>query len=514
MNLIRTALLALVASLALAGTAHAGTVSYDGKTLTYNGTPAVNEVDISDYRGEYVRVTEDYPAQITSAPGCLLEDGFAYCKVAPRARVVANMGAGDDKLYVSHPLSTTADGGAGSDLLQTYSGHDRLTGGPGDDILRGDAGNDVLQGGPGRDELEGGEGDDVLDLRDDAGDSNGPACYEGNDVARIDGGGVDYDGSGCERIERGAVPGVVIGGDIVGSPGVANRLTIARVSPTLIRVSDPSGILANDSCTRQNRTTALCTDLPARVDVRDGNDSVRVTGFSRTGMTVSGGAGDDAIEVDTSARLLGGAGHDRLVGGRGRDILSGGSGNDYLKGRAEYDAHTGGSGRDTIDTRDGSFVEGTYANGENVDCGSGRDATLLADIGDSPQYTCERHKVRDTSPKAAGGLKPIGSKRLRVGRTSRPPGVAVRVRCVGGPCTGLPYLLTPNRKNHLATYARRAVRLRAGQTAVIKMPFGMGWGEFNRKGGRFRAYLATLSGDTEGRTRTMGRKVTIVSRGG
>jgi Ca2+-binding RTX toxin-like protein len=59
-------------------------------------------------------------------------------------------------------VSTTIDGGNGSDALLGGSGDDVLIGGLGNDLLSGQAGEDKLMGGAGRDDLIGGSGNDVI----------------------------------------------------------------------------------------------------------------------------------------------------------------------------------------------------------------------------------------------------------------------------------------------------------------------------------------------------------------
>jgi Ca2+-binding RTX toxin-like protein len=99
-------------------------------------------------------------------------------------RIVADMGAGDDQVFIGSRADTprpfrnrlavraTLVGGDGNDVLQGGPQNDLIIGGAGDDVLFGDrrqdfmfggTGNDQLYGEGGRDLLIGQDGDDALD---------------------------------------------------------------------------------------------------------------------------------------------------------------------------------------------------------------------------------------------------------------------------------------------------------------------------------------------------------------
>lgn len=89
-------------------------------------------------------------------------------------RVVADLGTGDDEIYVgrlkSNPtlarnrlsVRSTLSGGEGNDTLQGGAADDIIMGGPGDDILVGDRGDDLIFGGTGNDQILGEGGRDSL----------------------------------------------------------------------------------------------------------------------------------------------------------------------------------------------------------------------------------------------------------------------------------------------------------------------------------------------------------------
>jgi Ca2+-binding RTX toxin-like protein len=77
-------------------------------------------------------------------------------------------GLGGNDLFANYTgISSTANGGAGNDVLIGGSAADTLNGGDGHDLLVGGAGDDVLNGGAGLDAMYGGPGDDTLDGRTD-----------------------------------------------------------------------------------------------------------------------------------------------------------------------------------------------------------------------------------------------------------------------------------------------------------------------------------------------------------
>lgn len=103
----------------------------------------------------------------------------------------------------------------------------------------------------------------------------------------------------------------------------------------------------------------------------DGNDRITVYGSSGklgvrdevgdtgaiyaniTGVAVSGGGGDDFIEVQYSAgavpaTITGGAGKDTILGGQGNDVLMGGLNIDLIDGRGGTNYMVGGRGNDTL----------------------------------------------------------------------------------------------------------------------------------------------------------------------
>ncbi len=115
----------------------------------------------------------------------------------------------------------------------------------------------------------------------------------------------------------------------------------------------------------------------ASVDVRDGDDTVIVTGGV---ASVAGGTGDDVLTADpastTGVVLDGGPGADRITGGPKGDVLVGGSGIDLLYGGAGNDVLSGDTLRPTTlpasDPADAPRDPDT-ASDDTIDGGPGRD---------------------------------------------------------------------------------------------------------------------------------------------
>jgi Ca2+-binding RTX toxin-like protein len=213
-------------------------------------------------------------------------------------------GSGADVLLGGGVLGTALriSGGGGNDRLEGGGGADRLSGGSGDDTLRGGAGNDTLSGGLGSDLLEAGLGEDRLD---------GGA---GNDLYLFASGGLTL-------------------GDLIadesGSDDVVQFTDAVGVSMTSSYAARLSGI--------------------ERILFGGGNDvftpgSSFGDGVEAGVVTVSGGGGDDRLDVSAVAPLLplgflleGGTGVDTLVGGIGNDTLDAGTGVGAMNGGAGDD---------------------------------------------------------------------------------------------------------------------------------------------------------------------------------
>ena len=196
-----------------------------GGVLTVTGTPNADRVLVaSTYNRLYVIESTVTPGENGARPTVTTtQTSFNRSEVTS---IVANLGAGNDRMIVSDGLSfrrrpaipATLNGDAGNDWLVGGGGNDTLSGGDGDDVLlggggndtigrgagndtlSGDGGNDTLEGGDGRDNLTGGRGTDVL--RGGAGNDRLNAVdFAGTDT--VDGGDDEAEGGDTALVDRG-----------------------------------------------------------------------------------------------------------------------------------------------------------------------------------------------------------------------------------------------------------------------------------------------------------------------
>lgn len=312
-----------VGLLGATGSHAASTIDYDhpGGTLTITGTGGAEHVSLSyDGSGPAVNVSDFSGSTLTPAAvaaGCVANDPSGDWKCPGPARIVADLGAGDDHFGVYEesgspftvplevhggPGNDTLDGASGNDALYGGDGDDALTGRDGDDQIFGEGGNDILNGdfgdsGPGgNDHLDGGAGDDQFEQYVGFGY---PASLEGSD-------------------------------SYVGGPGNDSFSYFHRASPVSISLDG----VANDGMAGE--ADNVHPDIET-VGGSAGNDVIIGTPGPDH---LWGGDGDDLIQ--------GMGGDDRLSGDDGNDAVDGGPGNDELTGGCMTDTLIGGPGADTF----------------------------------------------------------------------------------------------------------------------------------------------------------------------
>jgi Ca2+-binding RTX toxin-like protein len=354
-------------AVALPGAAHAATATFDGNTVTLQGTEGPDSITISVDDPGTVRL--DYT---TAGAGCTQNDTFGYaeCPIGPGG-VVANLGGGNDDLFDLYQStgglpdkSLKVDLGSGDDKFTGGDGGETVSGGPGNDELTGAGGDDAIDGGDGNDKLTGGDGRDALT------GGNGDDQMEGDPADRanadlIDGGpGMDRASGWVNPEVEAEHPPISITLDNAandGRPGEGDdvrsieRIT-SNVSGTIVLGDEPDIV----------EMWANVDNGASTIRTNGGNDTV--TGGSRD-ETIDGGPGDDHLE--------GGFGNDTIVGGPGRDVIN-----------AEQSASQCGIlqsctvpfGNDTIDVRDGEA--------DQVACGIGNDK-VTADPIDTIDPDCE-----------------------------------------------------------------------------------------------------------------------------
>src|SRR3712207_5350172 len=150
----RRALLALVATVALAVPAQAGaatTSSISSGTLVVGGGTEANAVTVTVSGANFV--VADANGAVSASTGCSPTADVpakATCPTSGVTAVYAGLGAGEDSWKSSGVgLPTTVCAGTQDDTVTT---------GAGIDSLNGDGENDWMAGGPGNDNLNGGAG--------------------------------------------------------------------------------------------------------------------------------------------------------------------------------------------------------------------------------------------------------------------------------------------------------------------------------------------------------------------
>lgn len=173
------------------------------------------------------------------------------------------------------------------------------------------------------------------------------------------------------------------------APGEANSVEVYSTSSYVLiwernnvdpLLGQPAG------CVNFNAAQVQCPRSIIRsvfVDGGDRNDKLVAQIGSSIGVTLSGGAGNDYVDVKGTAggapgpntpNLLGGEGHDQVYGWQFSDNLSGQSGNDILGAGRGSDRLDGGTGADRLDGgEDSDTIYARDGYRDAVACGTGKD---------------------------------------------------------------------------------------------------------------------------------------------
>ena len=400
----RLLILSLACAAAFPAAAQADTVSFDGTTVTIQGTDAPERITLSVDTPGTVRVDAE-----SVGPGCTMDPVMgASCPLGPGG-VVANMGGGNDTVFNLYQSTgglpdgaLKVDLGAGDDKFTGGDGGETVAGGPGNDELTGAGGNDRFDGGDGNDKLIGDGGSDALagGAGDDVFDGD---HFNGVGADLIDG------GPGMDRAEGWADPSTTAehppisitldGAANDGRPGEGDdvrsieRIT-SNISGTLVLSDEPDIV----------EMWANIDEGPSTIRTNGGNDVI--TGGARA-ETIDAGPGDDRIE--------GGFGNDTIVAGPGRDVVNAEMGSSQC---GVLQSCTYPFGNDVIDVRDGEA--------DQVVCGVGADK-VVADALDTIDEDCETVDRGAIGPGPHGPADPKtpqdGARKvtitLKLGRVSR-----------------------------------------------------------------------------------------------
>ena len=259
--------------------------------------------------------------------------------------------AGDDVLDASAAtLNMRLFGNSGDDMIMGGSGNDVGLGGSGNDIIIGGAGNDVLNGqGGNNDRLEGGAGDDVL--KGGSG-SNDTAVFVA-DITTITDTRVNTNDQGSDRLVS------IESLDLTLDDG-DNTLDASGFTRGGLTINAGGG---NDDITG--------TAFDDVIDGGDGNDTIR---GGQGDDNISGGDGNDLIAANSGNDTAnGGAGADRIFGGSGKDELDGGADDDKVSGQGSDDIIRGGTGNDQLFGSTGDDVFDGGDGNDSINAGSGND---------------------------------------------------------------------------------------------------------------------------------------------
>lgn len=355
--------LTIAATLAMTGVASAATVTSSGTTMTFAGDATADDVEvrrIDPTTYEFDANTVD----LTASGSCAVmigsdgDDGGldVECTTVTWTSVVANLGAGADKIHMSIDtmevnIPATIDGGPGYDDITAGSAADVISSGANGGFLRGSSGNDVftvsLVAGDSL-SIRGGSGNDTIDMAGaGAGSSNLVTGDDGNDTFLPGPANMNVQaGAGDDTINGGPGDDMLQGED--GSDSILGGSGDDRLVPDRGAADGPDSVAGGpggDTIDYLSRVTPVTVDL-------------RVT-------TGQGGAGENDTIADDVEHASGGNGADTLVGDDAANILDGKAGDDTIDGAGGTDVLRGGVDSDTINAASDVIPD-------VVDCGTGR----------------------------------------------------------------------------------------------------------------------------------------------
>jgi hypothetical protein len=372
--LLAAAVPAALAATALPASADAATVKVTAGQLQYTAAAGENNDLRAVFTGSFIHIRDTAP--LTLGDGCVLDStddrGAVLCLPGSR-QALYSLGNGRDQMIYTAPHAAKVDMGADDD---TYFGDLRddavgpnglvvqdadVFGGPGNDLLTYRLASNVkvsLDGQPNDGEfprenarpdfehIEGSRGNDTITGSDDPNKIEQYTPLAGNDTV--------FGLNGTDIFNEGSAPS--------GADAFHGQSGIDRVNYS-------------------QRTTGVRVDMASN---------------ARNSGAVGEG---DFIDPNTND-ALGGTAADTMIGGLGANVFAGGGGVDTLEGRGGPDSLFGNAGIDRLiggteaDSLFGGPDNDTLDAGDNtadtvMDCESGIDDILIADLNDRNASNCE-----------------------------------------------------------------------------------------------------------------------------
>ncbi len=354
-------------------------------TITY-GSNGIERLDTS-------AVSANYTVDLEGSGDVYLDDFNNNIRLLQNVLGTVMGGAGED-MITSFSSNTTIMAGAGNDILvgKGYSedifhggsGDDLIKGEAGDDLLFGDEGQDIIRGHGGNDTIHGGSGDDLLE-----GYAGNDTIYGGDDNDQIHGHiGADllYGGDGDDLIfgqqdndiiHGGLGNDTLYGGYLYSDGFSSNDLIYGDGGSDTLH-----GLLGDDILNGGMGDDTLLGGYGNDMLHGDkGNDSIRggrgndfIYGGDGDDLVLSGNRGDDTVHGGAGNDIVAGSeGHDFVYGDDGNDIVKGESGNDHVYGNDGDDDVRGHEGHDKLFGGAGNDILTGYSEHDELNGGAGFD---------------------------------------------------------------------------------------------------------------------------------------------
>ncbi len=331
-----------------------------GNPETLDGGTGTDTVDTTRWSGDYV---------VNLATGLTNWSGESFTNFEN-----LTSGAGNDTLTGTSGANAI-NGGDGNDVINGGGGGDTIHGNNGNDTLNagsssnsfvyGDAGDDLVYAVIGTPETaDGGTGTDTLDTTSFSGDyvvdlSTGLTNYSGESFTNFEN---LNSGAGNDTLTGTSGANMINGGDgndTINGGGGGDTIHGGNGNDTLNAGSSSNSFVYGDA---GDDLVYAVLGVPETADGGTGTDTLDTTAFTgdyvvnlATGLTNWSGESFTNFENLTS-----GVGNDTLTGTAGVNIINGGDGNDVINGGGGGDTIHGNNGNDTLDAGDsgGSSVYG------------------------------------------------------------------------------------------------------------------------------------------------------------